>query len=100
RMLIGSSVCLYFLEPGGARFLSGLKSLGMAGALSITSILGFQLLIGSSSYGMATMGQIMEKRASLPAAYALYRKSLAQRSNENISSYLQFRMAMLQRKMG
>ncbi len=91
---------LLFADRVEASWSARWRAAGLAVGLVVSGVLSFVLYSGRLSYDLLLAGQLFEKRPRLALAQWCYELGLAQRSDEAISSYLQFRIGLLHRKLG
>ena len=91
---------LFFADLEEALPAARWRSVGFVCAIALASVVSTMLYTGRLSYDYLLIGQLLEKRGHLMPAQRAYQVGLAQRPDEAVSSYLQFRIGLLYRRLG
>ena len=76
------------------------RAVGVVAGAQLAAVCSIVLYTGRVSYDFLLAGQLLEKNARLAEAQRFYEIGLSQRPDEASSSYLQFRIGLLHRKLG
>ena len=88
----------WFAQLADADWRPRLLTSGLVMTTVLGMILSFMAYTGRFSYDCLLLGQRLEKRGHLAAAQQWYELGIAQRPDDETSSYLQFHVALLLRK--